>query len=64
MAERRRNRPPEGVSSNYAVLWKAFLRLAAGFSVDDKAKLFSGTASASTVRPERSLAALKSRSWI
>jgi L-fuconolactonase len=56
--------PPEGVSSSYAVLWNAFMRLAVGFSADDKAKLFSGTASASTVRPERSLAALESRSGI
>ncbi len=38
------NFPPDGVSSSYAVLWNAFKRLAANFSADEKAKLFSGTA--------------------
>ena len=38
------NFPPDGVSSSYAVLWNAFKRLAAGYSPEDKAKLFSGTA--------------------
>jgi predicted TIM-barrel fold metal-dependent hydrolase len=38
------NFPPDGVSSSYAVLWNAFKRLAAQFSVDEKARLFSGTA--------------------
>ena len=38
------NFPPDGVSSSYAVLWNAFKRLAAGYSDDEKAKLFSGTA--------------------
>jgi predicted TIM-barrel fold metal-dependent hydrolase len=38
------NFPPDGVSSSYAVLWNAFKRLAAGYSADEKAKLFSGTA--------------------
>jgi L-fuconolactonase len=38
------NFPPDGVSSSYAVLWNAFKRLAAGFSADEKAKLYSGTA--------------------
>jgi L-fuconolactonase len=38
------NFPPDGVSSSYAVLWNAFKRLAVNFSVDEKAKLFSGTA--------------------
>jgi L-fuconolactonase len=36
--------PPDGVSSSYAVLWNAFKHLAAGYSTDGKAKLFSGTA--------------------
>jgi hypothetical protein len=34
----------DGVSSSYAVLWDAFKRRAAGYSADEKAKLFSGTA--------------------
>jgi len=38
------NFPPDGVSSSYAVLWNAFKRLAANYSADEKAKLFSGTA--------------------
>ena len=38
------NFPPDGVSSSYAVLWNAFKRLAADYSADEKAKLFSGTA--------------------
>ena len=38
------NFPPDGVSSSYAVLWNAFKLLAAGYSAEDKAKLFSGTA--------------------
>jgi predicted TIM-barrel fold metal-dependent hydrolase len=38
------NFPPDGVSSSYPVLWNAFKRLAANFSVEEKAKLFSGTA--------------------
>jgi predicted TIM-barrel fold metal-dependent hydrolase len=38
------NFPPDGVSSGYGVLWNAFKRLAAGYSADEKAKLFSGTA--------------------
>jgi L-fuconolactonase len=38
------NFPPDGVSSSYAVLWNAFKRLAAGYSADEKTKLFSGTA--------------------
>ncbi|HEU0083753.1 MAG TPA: amidohydrolase family protein, partial [Bradyrhizobium sp.] len=38
------NFPPDGVSSSYAVLWNAFKRLAAGYSSDETAKLFSGTA--------------------
>jgi predicted TIM-barrel fold metal-dependent hydrolase len=38
------NFPPDGVSSSYPMLWNAFKRLAAAFSADDKAKLFSGTA--------------------
>jgi L-fuconolactonase len=36
--------PPDGVSSSYAVLWNAFKLLAAGYSAEDKAKLFSDTA--------------------
>jgi predicted TIM-barrel fold metal-dependent hydrolase len=35
---------PDGVSSSYAVLWNAFKRLTAGYSADEKTKLFSGTA--------------------
>jgi predicted TIM-barrel fold metal-dependent hydrolase len=38
------NFPPDGVSSSYAVLWNAFKRLTSGYSADEKAKLFSGTA--------------------
>jgi L-fuconolactonase len=38
------NFPPDGASSSYAILWNAFKRLAANFSADEKAKLFSGTA--------------------
>jgi predicted TIM-barrel fold metal-dependent hydrolase len=38
------NFPPDGVSSSYAVLWNAFKLLASGYSPEDKAKLFSGTA--------------------
>ena len=38
------NFPPDGVSSSYAGVWNAFKRLAANFSSDEKAKLFSGTA--------------------
>jgi predicted TIM-barrel fold metal-dependent hydrolase len=38
------NFPPDGVSSSYAVVWNAFKRLTTGFSADEKAKLFSGTA--------------------
>ena len=38
------NFPPDGFSSSYAVLWNALKRLAAGYSTDEKAKLFSGTA--------------------
>jgi predicted TIM-barrel fold metal-dependent hydrolase len=38
------NFPPDGVSSSYPVLWNAFKRLAAGYSADEKAKMFSGTA--------------------
>jgi len=38
------NFPPDGVTSSYAVLWNAFKRLAAGYSADEKTKLFSGTA--------------------
>ena len=36
--------PPDGVGSSYAVLWKPFKHLAAGYSADEKAKLFSDTA--------------------
>ena len=39
------NFPVDQVSSGYAVLWNAFKRLAAGASADEKASLFSGTAS-------------------
>jgi hypothetical protein len=45
------NFPLDGVRSSYAVLWNAFKLLAAGYSPEDKAKLFSGTAKASTVSP-------------
>jgi predicted TIM-barrel fold metal-dependent hydrolase len=38
------NFPPDGASSSYPILWNAFKRLAADFSADEKAKLFSGTA--------------------
>jgi L-fuconolactonase len=38
------NFPPDGVSSSYAVLWNAFKLLTVGYSPEDKAKLFSGTA--------------------
>lgn len=38
------NFPPDGVSSSYPVLWNAFKRLVADFSTDEKARLFSGTA--------------------
>jgi len=38
------NFPPDGVSSSYALQWNAFKRLAAGYSADEKAKLFRGTA--------------------
>jgi L-fuconolactonase len=38
------NFPPDGVSSSYAAPWSAFKLLAAGYSPEDKAKLFSGTA--------------------
>jgi predicted TIM-barrel fold metal-dependent hydrolase len=38
------NFPPDGASSSYPILWNAFKRLAANFSADEKAKLFSGTA--------------------
>ena len=38
------NFPPDGVSSSYPVLWNAFKRLAANFSAEEKAKLFSDTA--------------------
>ena len=38
------NFPPDGVSSSYAVLWNAFKLLAVGYSPEDKATLFSGTA--------------------
>src|ERR1700730_17528836 len=38
------NYPPDGASSSYPILWNAFKRLAADFSADEKAKLFSGTA--------------------
>ena len=38
------NFPSDGVSSSYPVLWHAFKRLAANFSAEEKAKLFSGTA--------------------
>jgi predicted TIM-barrel fold metal-dependent hydrolase len=38
------NFPPDGVSSSYPVLWNAFKRLTVGYSADEKAKLFSGTA--------------------
>jgi len=38
------NFPVDGVSTGYAVLWNAFKRLAAGAGADDKAALFSGTA--------------------
>jgi predicted TIM-barrel fold metal-dependent hydrolase len=38
------NFPPDGVSSSYAVLWNAFNLLTVGYSPEDKAKLFSGTA--------------------
>jgi L-fuconolactonase len=45
------NFPPDGVSSSFAVLWNAFKRLAASYSADEKAKLFSGTQNAPTVSP-------------
>jgi predicted TIM-barrel fold metal-dependent hydrolase len=38
------NFPPDGASSSYPIVWNAFKRLAADFSADEKAKLFSGTA--------------------
>lgn len=38
------NFPVDKVSCSYLVLWNAFKRLAAGFSADDKAALFHGTA--------------------
>jgi len=39
------NFPVDKVSTGYAVLWNAFKRLAAGASADERAALFSGTAS-------------------
>jgi predicted TIM-barrel fold metal-dependent hydrolase len=38
------NFPVDKASCSYVVLWNAFKRLAAGFSVDEKAALFHGTA--------------------
>ena len=35
---------PHGPWLRYAVLWNAFKRVAAGYSADEKAKPFSGTA--------------------
>jgi L-fuconolactonase len=40
----RKQFPADGVSSLYPIRWNAFKRLAANFSADGKAKLFSGTA--------------------
>ena len=39
------NFPVDMGSCTYAVLWNAFKRIAAGYSADEKAALFSGTAS-------------------
>jgi L-fuconolactonase len=38
------NYPPDRGSASYAVLWNAFKRIASGFSKDEKAALFHGTA--------------------
>ena len=38
------NFPPDGASSSYPILWNALKRLAAGYSLSEKAALFSGTA--------------------
>ncbi|HXC40724.1 MAG TPA: amidohydrolase family protein, partial [Burkholderiales bacterium] len=38
------NFPPDRGSFSYGVLWNAFKRLAAGYAPDEKAALFSGTA--------------------
>jgi L-fuconolactonase len=38
------NFPPDAASSSYAILWNAFKRLAANYSANEKAMLFSGTA--------------------
>jgi L-fuconolactonase len=49
--------PPDGGGSSYAVLWNAFKRLGAGYSADEKAKLFSGMAKCvcreKLIRPEQ-----------
>ena len=38
------NFPVEKMGINWAVLWNAFKRIAAGASADEKLALFSGTA--------------------
>ena len=38
------NLPVDKASCSYQVLWNAFKRMAAGFSADEKAELFAGTA--------------------
>ena len=38
------NFPVDKGTCSYQVLWNAFKRLAAGYSADEKAALFSGTA--------------------
>jgi predicted TIM-barrel fold metal-dependent hydrolase len=38
------NFPVDMGSCTYAVLWNAFKRIAAGYSAEEKAALFSGTA--------------------
>jgi predicted TIM-barrel fold metal-dependent hydrolase len=38
------NFPVDSLTCNYATLWNAFKRLSAGYSVDERTALFSGTA--------------------
>jgi L-fuconolactonase len=38
------NFPVDKVTCSYQVLWNAFKRIAAGYSADEKAALFSGAA--------------------
>jgi len=38
------NFPVDGVSFGYSVLWNAFKRVAAEFSIEEQTELFSGTA--------------------